>query len=140
MTAPRTSGAAGPPPPAATAVRVLLCDDQADIRAALRDAIGNLPGFRVSAEAATGEACLDVLRAEQADLTVLDVSMPGGGAELAAALRRDYPTMTIVVFSADSAPHTQQAMHHAGVDEYIVKTGRLAPLRAALLKYGPSET
>lgn len=121
-----------------TMMRVCLCDDQVDIRDAVRQVVEALPGFVVTAEAASGPACLQALYAEPADLLVLDVNLPGGGPALAAALRRQHPTMTIVVFSAHSESHIEQAMRRAGVDEYVVKTGRLAPLRAALLRHGPT--
>jgi len=117
------------------AVRVFLCDDQDDIRSALSQVIGALPGFVVTGQAATGSACLEALQHEPADLIVLDVSLPWGGPALAAALRDQHPHLTIVVFSAHSEPHIRQAMLDAGADEYVVKTGRLAPLRSALVAH-----
>lgn len=114
------------------AVRVFLCDDQPDIRNALNDVISALPGFTVTGQAATGHGCLQALDAEPADLIVLDVILPGGGPALAAALRQHHLAMRIVVYSAHSEPQVRQAMLDAGADDYIVKTGRLAPLRRAL--------
>lgn len=118
-------------------VRVLVCDDQADIRRALRDVIGSLPGFDVTAEAATGPDCCGSLGADPVDLVVLDVNLPGGGPELAARIRAAHPDTAIVVFSAHGEPHVRRAMLDAGADEYVVKTGRLAPLREALLRRAP---
>ena len=115
--------------------RVFLCDDQLDVRGALRDVIANLPGFTVTGEAATGAGCLEALQADPADLIVLDVNLPGGGPALAAALRQQHPTITMVVFTAHCHAQVEEAMRQAGADEYIVKTGRLAPLRSALLRH-----
>lgn len=117
------------------AMRVFLCDDQGEIRDALRAVIGSLPGFTVMGEAASGPECLQALEAEPTDLVVLDVSLPGGGPPLAAALREHHPTTIIVVFSGHSEPEVEEAMREAGAHDYVVKTGRLAPLRSALLRH-----
>lgn len=118
-------------------VRVLVCDDQADVREALRDVIGSLPGFDVTAEAGTGRDCCGALGTDCVDVVVLDVNLPGGGPALAAQIRAAHPATTIVVFSANGEPHVRRAMLEAGADEYVVKTGRLAPLREALLRHAP---
>jgi DNA-binding NarL/FixJ family response regulator len=122
-----------------TTVRVFLCDDHQEVRDALRYAIASIPGFTVSGEAGTGDDCLRELRAHPADLVVLDVNLPGGGPGLASALRQEHPTTRIVVFSALEDPQVQHVMRQAGVHAYVVKTGRLAPLRAALLRHSPRQ-
>jgi DNA-binding NarL/FixJ family response regulator len=121
-----------------TMVRVFICDDHQDVRDAVRHAIASIPGFTVSGEAGTGPDCLRELRALPADLVILDVRLPGGGPGLASALRREHPTTTIVVFSALEDPQVQDVMRRAGAQAYVVKTGRLAPLRAALLRHSPA--
>lgn len=116
-------------------VRVVLCDDQPAIRDVLRKVVGELPGFCVRSEAATGPELLELLRAESEDLVILDVTLPGGGPTLTALLRREHPLLTILVLSADDDPHLQQAVLEADADAFILKSGRLAPLRTALLDH-----
>lgn len=112
--------------------RVFLCDDQVDVRDALAEAVGSLPGFRVVGTAPDGPSCLEGLRARPADVLVLDVSLPGGGPALAAAVRAEHPSLAIIAFSALADASVEEAMRRAGADDYVVKTGRLAPLREAL--------
>ncbi|NHA67681.1 response regulator [Phycicoccus flavus] len=117
---------------AVTPRRVLLCDDQAEVRESLRVVLADLPGLDVTAEAATGPECLAALDANAVDVVVLDVALPGGGAGLAAEIRRRRPDVRIVVFSAHVEERVQREMLAAGADVFVPKTGRLAPLREAL--------
>jgi PAS domain S-box-containing protein len=78
-------------------LRVLLVDDDALVRAAVFEMLHQM-GHEVS-EAASGAEALTVIRAGPApDLVVTDYLMPGmNGADLAAALRREYPRLPIII-------------------------------------------
>lgn len=113
-------------------MRVFVCDDEPDLRAALHAVLDSLAGFEFAGEAGAGGGLANRLAAESADLVVLDVRMPQGGPALAAELRGRFPSLGIVVFSAQDDPATEAAMRGAGADEFVTKTGRLGPLRDAL--------
>lgn len=117
--------------------RVFVCDDQFEMRQALSAVITAMPGFAVVGVGEDGDECLARLRAAEIDVLVVDVSMPGGGAELVAAVRAEHPDLVIVSFSAHSEPEVREAMLAAGADVFVLKTGRLAPLREALLQHSP---
>lgn len=119
---------------------VFLCDDQGEMRTAITAVVGSLPGYTVVGAAENGPACLEGLRAQPVDVLVLDVSLPGGGPALAAAIRAEHPSLAIVVFSAHAEPSVEEALRGAGVDDYVVKTGRLAPLREVLLRHAAPPT
>jgi DNA-binding NarL/FixJ family response regulator len=79
---------------------VLVCDDAADMRALLCDALDADPGLRVVGEASDGTATLRLAAALQPDVVLLDIGMPGPTpAEVVAGLRRDAPDSAIVVLS-----------------------------------------
>ena len=59
------------------AIRVVLADDQALIRAGFRALIDSAPDLTVVGEAADGQAAIDILRAERADVVLMDIRMPG---------------------------------------------------------------
>ena len=59
------------------AIRVVLADDQALIRAGFRVLIDSAPDLTVVGEAADGQAAIDILRAERADVVLMDIRMPG---------------------------------------------------------------
>ncbi|MFV0452931.1 MAG: response regulator [Propioniciclava sp.] len=58
-------------------IRVVLADDQALIRAAFRVLIDLEEDLDVVGEADDGQAAIDLLRAERADVVVMDIRMPG---------------------------------------------------------------
>ena len=79
----------------APSARILVVDDDADVRAFLADILGAL-GHRVET-VECAEAALASLAAAAPDLALLDFAMPGmNGAELARAARKLHPGLPIV--------------------------------------------
>jgi DNA-binding NarL/FixJ family response regulator len=121
------TGCAGP-------VRVFVCDDQPELRKALCVVLDELPGFEMVGEAQDGVSCLAGLRGLDADVLILDLAMPGGGPRLASSAREISPLMQIIVFTAHRDAASEAQMRLAGANDYVVKTGRVQPLRDALNK------
>ncbi len=101
--------------------RILLADDNAD----MRDYIGRILGdrWRVTA-AADGAAALRDAIADPPDLILTDLMMPGAdGLELLRSLRRERRTQTLPVILLSA--HADEAMRvegfASGADDYIVK-------------------
>jgi DNA-binding NarL/FixJ family response regulator len=111
---------------------VVVCDDRQELRDAISLVLSDVPRFRVVGEALDGASCLERVRETLPDVLILDVSMPGGGPELASAAKELHPMMRIVVFSGHQEARVKDAMIRAGADQYVVKTGRLRPLLDAL--------
>ena len=57
-------------------IRVVLADDQELIRAGFRVLIDSAPDLTVVGEASDGGAAIEVLRAERADVVLMDIRMP----------------------------------------------------------------
>lgn len=112
--------------------RIVVCDDQRDLREAIRLVLTDVPRFRIVAEAENGPSGLHEIRLHRPDLILLDVSMPGGGPDLARAAKDASPTSHIVVFSGRDDAATRDAMLAAGADQYVLKSGRLRLLLEAL--------
>ncbi len=84
--------------------RILLVDDDEEVRTVTSDMIGEL-GYRMEA-VATGEEALARVRHERFDLLITDVLMPGmNGVELA---RKSAPSMPICRFSSPAATPTSR--------------------------------
>jgi CheY-like chemotaxis protein len=111
---------------------VVVCDDHEYLRNAVKLVLSNVPRFHIVGEASDGDACLERVKNFRPDVLILDVSMPGGGPDLAKAAKELNPGMHIVVFSGRQDEQTRLAMLAAGADQYVVKTGRLQPLVEAL--------
>jgi len=104
-------------------VRVLVADDEDDIRALVGLAIGKA-GCTVVASVADGTSALQSALADLPDLAVLDVSMPGAtGLEVCAELRADARTagIRILLLSAGASLDDVARGLAAGADAYLAK-------------------
>jgi len=112
------------------AIRVLVADDEDDIRALVGLAVRKA-GCSLVASVADGAAALESARAELPDLAVLDVSMPGAtGLEVCAALRADPVTagIGILLLSAGASLEDVAAGLAAGADAYLAKPFQVSGL------------
>ncbi|MBU0556781.1 MAG: response regulator [Alphaproteobacteria bacterium] len=101
---PRSNSVAPPPHQGGEHARVLLVDDDHDLRNLLASALES-QGYQVK-EAADGTAALAMLDAETADIAVIDFAMPGmNGAELSLRIADRSPSLPILFISgfADTA-------------------------------------
>ncbi|MGN6829603.1 response regulator [Paucibacter sp. M5-1] len=103
--------------------RILIVEDQADIRRLIRWALED-SGHRLH-EAANGALALQIVQAMRPDLMLIDVVMPGeiSGLDLCQQIRQD-PTLAeirLVVLSASAAPHEREQALAAGADAFLAK-------------------
>ena len=122
------AGTAEPAGPAAATV--LVIDDDGDLRRMLVESLDAL-GYR-TLEAADGPAGLAALAGNAPDLVLLDFAMPGmNGAEVAAAIRAERPSLPIVFASGHA--ETAAIERVAGPDAWILrKPFRVDELQAVL--------
>jgi two-component system KDP operon response regulator KdpE len=126
-------------------LRVLLVEDDRELRTTLRDAL-SIEGFEVLTAASVSEG--NALLAHAAgpagsspvDLVILDLGLPDGdGARLLADVRRRHATPVLVI-SARQAEGQKVDLLDAGADDYLVKpfgVGELlARMRVALRHRG----
>ena len=109
------------PPPGARPSRVLIADDNADMREYLRRLL--TPGYTVCT-VSNGTAALALARAEHPDLIISDVMMPGlDGLALVSVLRGDRATASIplLLLSARAGQDATVAGLSAGADDYLAK-------------------
>ena len=101
--------------------RVLLADDAAFFRAALRDILED-GGFEVVGEAANGEEAVQKARDLKPDIVILDVVMPvKNGLEAAKEISLlNLPLKVIICSSIGYEPIVEEAIR-AGASAYILK-------------------
>jgi DNA-binding NarL/FixJ family response regulator len=97
-------------------VRVLLIDDQPDVRARLRQIIKAMPGLSVCGEADTRALALRVLRTSVVDLAIVGLRLgPVNGLDLVRELHDIEPRMPILVLSMhDPIAAAEQALRAGG--------------------------
>jgi DNA-binding response OmpR family regulator len=98
---------------------VLVVDDEANIRE-LVSVYLTAAGYSVTCVADGAEAVEEV-RANQPDLVVLDIGLPGmSGAEVCSAIRQ-FSAVPIVMLTARNTDLDKVALLEAGADDYVVK-------------------
>jgi DNA-binding NarL/FixJ family response regulator len=107
------------------AIRVALADDDTSVREALTHVLGMDPRFAVVGAVGHGGELVQLVMETRADLVVLDVRMPEGGAVAAAALQaatQDWsPGPAIVALTAQSDATTVLSLLRAGAVGFLVK-------------------
>jgi two-component system phosphate regulon response regulator PhoB len=123
----------GSPPVSGTAARVLLVDDERDIRevvGAMLEAVGLSVEWANSAEEA-----LERVRGRSYDLVMLDWNLPGmTGIELCRLIRKDphLSTLPVLFLTAHAAPQDVVEAFASGADDYVVKPFRAPELGARI--------
>lgn len=108
-------------------IRVVIADDDAGVRSALRAVLDDDDRFSVVGEAGSGPEAGVVTALEQPDVVLLDVRMPGGGVEAAKAINAARPRVTLVAVTASADANVVASMLSAGAHGVLAK-GRLGNL------------
>jgi DNA-binding NarL/FixJ family response regulator len=114
--------------------RLLIADDHPLFRGALREAVTGLFGRADVAEAGSFEEVSEHLdRGGEIDLILLDLSMPGvRGFSGLMYLRAQYPSLPVVVVSANDDPSVIRRCMEFGASGFIPKTLGVEALRQAI--------
>ena len=89
-------------------MRIMLVDDNGDLRRGMRDYLARQEGMKVVAECPSGAEALEALGKVRVDVMVLDLIMPQmDGFEFARQARpllQDKPTMLVMMLTSSDAP------------------------------------
>ena len=125
-----TQGPTGAP---AAAIRVLLADDHTLMREGVRRILSADGGIEVVAEVGDGQAAVAETLAQQPDVAVLDITMPGGGGlEAARQIRARAPEVRILILSMHLQPEYLLESVRAGAHGYLVKDAAASELVSAV--------
>ena len=114
-------------------IRVLLVDDQAVVRRALRGRFHLEPDLEVVGEASTGSEALLLAQTLAPDVVLMDLEMPGmDGIETTAALRRVVPQSAVVILSIYDDAQTRGRAQVAGAVAFVEKRGATDSLLAVI--------
>lgn len=113
-------------------LRVLIVDDELDMRLLLRTVLDRSKGFEVVGEAVDGASAIEAARRLQPELIVLDYRMPDcNGVDVARSILAEYPGLPILLFSAFVNENVQADAARAGIGACLSKE-RLFDLPARL--------
>jgi len=104
------------------AVNIILADDHTLFRQGLVSILNDELGFLVVAEADNGREVVKLARKLEADVIVMDISMPElNGIEAARQVIHENPRTKIVALSMHSDRHFVTGMLKAGAKGYLLK-------------------
>ena len=116
---------------------ILICDDEPDIRAALRIYLTG-EGYDVL-EAGTGEQALKLMADHEIHLVLMDIMMPGMDGMTATARLRETSNVPVILITAKSEDNDKILGLTVGADDYVTKPFNplevLARVRAQLRRY-----
>ncbi len=103
-------------------LRVLIVDDHPVVRRGLKQVVADASDVAAVGEASRGSEVLDLVRAQEWDVVVLDIAMPGrNGLEVLRDLKHERPKLPVLILSMH--PEDQYAVRalRAGAAGYLTK-------------------
>src|SRR5260370_33877773 len=102
-------------------MRVLIVDDQFDLRGLIRAALEREGGFEI-VEAVDCATALAQLAGGDFDVVILDVHLPdGSGLDVLRNVRVTSPNAHVMILSGATSEDERVAGLGAGADDYVVK-------------------
>ena len=116
-------------------LKILIADDHAIVRKGLKQILSNNSDMTVAGEASSGAQALEMIRSEDWDVVLLDISMPdGNGLDTLKQVKKEKPDLPILMLSI--YPEDQYAIRtiKAGVSGYLTKDSAPEELVEAIRK------
>jgi two-component system nitrate/nitrite response regulator NarL len=102
-------------------IRLAVIDDHPIFRSGLHRALSRVSDVRIVAEGASAEEACRIADGEEADVMLLDITMPGGGIEALRAIRAgDRPLKIIMLTGSDDDERVADTLA-AGANGYLLK-------------------
>jgi PAS domain S-box-containing protein len=104
------------------ALRILIVDDHAAVRSALRDMLNKRPQLAVVGDACNGVEAIGQAHTLRPDVILMDIAMPHmDGIQATARIRAELPNIRILGLSMQSRSAVAHAIEQAGAEGFFVK-------------------
>jgi two-component system response regulator NreC len=114
-------------------IRLVLADDHATIRDALKLLLGNEPDLQVVGEAEDGQGAVDCAVALKPDVLLMDVSMPKlNGLQATAAVKERAPSVKVLTLTRHAEESYLGELLRAGASGYALKQSSSTELLNAI--------
>ena len=114
-------------------IRVVLADDHALVRAGIRTLCESFDGVTVVAEATDGNQVLEMVKAHDPDIVLMDIAMKTlNGLEATARMTREFPQVRVIILSMHTAEDYVLEALKAGAAGYLLKDAAVPELEMAI--------
>ncbi len=115
------------------AIRVLLADDHALVRAGIRSLLEKMPRVQVVAEAGDGRRALELAREHGPQVVLMDIAMSEmNGLEATARLTKECPGVKVVILSMHASEEYVLQALRSGASGYLLKDAAADELQLAI--------
>jgi len=105
-----------------TTKRIIIADDHAVVRTGLQLILDETSDLSIASEAVNGQELLDKLGADNYDLVILDISMPGKDTlDVLKEIKTKWPALPVVIFTMNPDDIHAIRMIRNGASAYINK-------------------
>ncbi len=103
-------------------IRVGIVDDHAVVRAGLKQFLSEHVDLRVTGEASSGAQALELARAGEVDVLLMDISMPDqSGVEALKSIKSRFPDLSVLILSGFPEAHYATNLLRQGASGYLNK-------------------
>jgi len=116
-------------------VNIIIVDDHPIVRQGLKQILSEEPDMAVFGESQNSQEVLELIRKQDWDIVVLDISMPGrGGLDVLKEIKHERPKLPVLILSIH--PEDQYAVRalKAGASGYLTKESAPEALVRAIRK------
>jgi DNA-binding NarL/FixJ family response regulator len=122
-------------------LRVVVADDQRVVREGLVMLIGLIDGVEVVGAAGDGAEALELVRAEQPDVVLMDLQMPVmSGADATREIRSEWPETQVLVLTTYADDKSLFPALQAGARGYLTKDASAEEIETAIKAVGAGRT
>ncbi len=115
--------------------RILIVDDHPVVRDGIKRILEEQKGETIVGEASTAQQAIELVRAENWDVVVLDISLAGrSGLELIKELKQIRPKLSVLILSMHTEAQYARRAFKAGAAGYITKDSSRTELLKAVHK------
>lgn len=121
-------------------IQVLLAEDQAMLRTAVRRLLELEGDLRVIAEVGRGDEVVEAALAARPDVAVVDIELPGqDGLAAALELKRSLPSCRTLILTMYGKPGYLQRAMAGGISGFVLKDAPVEALAAAIRRCAAGE-
>lgn len=114
-------------------IRLIIADDHSIIRDGLKALLNESGRMEIVGEAADGLEVMEILKEKEANLVIMDVSMPRcNGLEATRMIAATYPDVKVIVLTMHDQSDSVKAMVEAGAWGYLLKDSNKAEFIQAI--------